>query len=85
VFLTTTLTLNLDLTSNINVNFDLIQCNSDFDFILYYNLLLCFIPLEMRVRLICAIKFYLLAYLIPNTNADRDNPDRIILTFNPRP
>jgi len=33
-----------------------------FDFILYYNLLLCFIPLEMHVRLICAIKFYLLTY-----------------------
>jgi len=30
---------------------------------LYYNLLLCFIPLEMHVRLICAIKFYLLTYL----------------------
>ena len=40
-----------------------ILCNSDFDFILYYNLLLCFIPLEMHVRLICAIKFYLLTYL----------------------
>ena len=25
-----------------------------------YNLLLCFIPLEMHVRLMCAIKFYLL-------------------------
>ena len=31
---------------------------------LYYNLLLCFIPLEMHVRLICAIKFYLLTYLL---------------------
>jgi len=40
-----------------------ILCNSDFDFILDYNLLLCFIPLEMHVRLICAIKFYLLTYL----------------------
>jgi len=30
----------------------------------YYNLLLCFIPLEMHVRLICAIKFYLLTYLL---------------------
>jgi len=39
-------------------------CISDFDFILYYNLLLCFIPLEMHVRLICAIKFYLLTYLL---------------------
>ena len=37
-----------------------------FDFILYYNLLLCFIPLEMHVRLICAIKFYLLTYLNVN-------------------
>jgi len=46
------------------INFNFILCNSDFDFILYYNLLLCFIPLEMRVRLICAIKFYLLTYLI---------------------
>jgi len=33
----------------------------DFDFILYYNLLLCFIQLEMHVRLICAIKFCLLS------------------------
>jgi len=33
---------------------------------LYYNLLLCFIPLEMHVRLICAIKFYLLTYLLIN-------------------
>jgi len=39
-------------------------CISDFDFILYYNLLLCFIPPEMHVRLICAIKFYLLTYLL---------------------
>ena len=39
----------------------------DFDFMLYYNLLQCFIPLEMRVRLICAIKFYLLTYLIFGT------------------
>ena len=31
---------------------------------LYYNLLLCFIPLEMHVRLIRAIKFYLLTYLL---------------------
>jgi len=26
--------------------------------------LLCFIPLEMHVRLICAIKFYLLTYFL---------------------
>ena len=39
------------------------MCNSDSDFILYYNLLLCFISLEMHVRLIYAIKFYLLTYL----------------------
>jgi len=31
---------------------------------LYYNLLLCFIPLEMHARLICAIKFYLVTYLL---------------------
>ena len=37
--------------------------HNDFDFILYYNLLRCFFPLEMHVRLICAIKFYLLSYL----------------------
>ena len=50
------------------INFDFILCNSDFDFILYYNLLLCFIPLEMHVHLICAIKFYLLTYLLrPNS------------------
>jgi len=31
--------------------------------VLYYELLLCFIQLEMHVRLIlCAIKFYLLTY-----------------------
>ena len=29
-------------------------------FLLYYNLLLCFIQLQMHVRLICAVKFYLL-------------------------
>ena len=46
------------------VNFGFILCNSDFDFILYYNLILCFIPLEMHVRLLCAIKFYLLTYLL---------------------
>jgi len=45
------------------ITFDFILCISDFDFILYYNLLLCFIPLEIHVRLICAIKFYLLTYL----------------------
>jgi len=38
--------------------------NSNLDFILYYNLLLCFIQLEMHVRLVCAIKFYLLTYLL---------------------
>ena len=27
-----------------------------------HKLLLCFIPLEMHVRLICAIKFYILTY-----------------------
>jgi len=32
-------------------------------FLLYYNLLLCFIQLQMHVRLICAVKFYLLTYL----------------------
>jgi len=31
---------------------------------LYYNLLLYFIPLEMHVRLIYAIKFYLLTDLL---------------------
>ena len=40
----------------------------NFDFILYYNLLLCFIQLEMHVRLICAIKFYLLTYLLNRTD-----------------
>jgi len=30
----------------------------------FYIVLLCFIPLEMHVRLICAIKFYLLSYLL---------------------
>ena len=44
------------------VNFDFIFCNSSFDFILFYNLLLCFMQLEMHVRLICGIKFYLLTY-----------------------
>ena len=44
--------------------FDFIVCNSDFDFILYCDLLLCFILLEMHVRLICAIKFYLFTYLL---------------------
>jgi len=29
---------------------------------MYYNLLLCSIPLEMYVRLMCAIKLYLLTY-----------------------
>ena len=44
------------------INSDFILCNSNFDFILYYNLLLCFIQLQMHVhaRLICAIKFCLL-------------------------
>jgi len=42
------------------INLDFILCNSNFDFILYYNLLLYFIQLEKHVRLICAIKFYLL-------------------------
>jgi len=46
------------------VNFDFILCNSNRDFILYYNLLLCFIQLETHVRSICAIKFYLLTYLL---------------------
>ena len=45
------------------INFDFIFCNSDVNFVLYYNLLLYFIQLEMHVRLICAIKFYLLTYL----------------------
>jgi len=40
------------------------MCNSNFDFILYYNLLLCVIELEMHVSLICAIKFCLLTYLM---------------------
>ena len=31
--------------------------------IVIYNLLLCFIPLEMHVHLICAIKFNLLTYM----------------------
>ena len=33
---------------------------------MYYSLLglLCFIQLEMHVRLICAIKFYLLTYVL---------------------
>jgi len=46
------------------INSDFILCYSNFDFILYYNLLLCFIQLEMHVRLICAIKFYLFTYLL---------------------
>ena len=45
----------------------------NFDFILYYNLLLCFIPLEMHVRLIRAIKFYLLTYLLISS-IEIDNP-----------
>jgi len=40
--------------------FSILCAAVNFDFILYYNLLLCFIYLEIRVRLICAIKFYLL-------------------------
>ena len=43
--------------------FHVIFQNANLDFILYYNLLLCFIQLEMYVRLVCAIKFYLLTYL----------------------
>jgi len=50
------------LCAAVNFNFILILIN--FDFILYYNLLLCFIQQEMHVRLISAIKFYLLTYLI---------------------
>ena len=46
------------------IHFDFILCNSNFDFILYYNLVLCFIQLEMHVRLICAIEFYLHTYLL---------------------
>ena len=46
------------------IYFDFILRNSDFDFMLYYNLLLCFTPLEMHVRLICAIKFYALTYYV---------------------
>ena len=42
------------------LRFSLLCAAVNFDFILYYNLLLCFIQLELRVRLICAIKFYLL-------------------------
>jgi len=42
---------------------DFTLCNSNFDFILYYNLLLCCIQLEMHVRFICAIKFYILTCL----------------------
>ena len=34
-------------------NFDFIIILINFDFILYYNLLLCFIQLEMHVRLMC--------------------------------
>jgi len=39
------------------VNFDFILILINFHFILYYNLLLCFIRLEMHIRLICAVKF----------------------------
>ena len=46
------------------IYFNFILRNSDFDFMLYYNLLLRFTPLEMHVRLICAIKFYVLTYLL---------------------
>ena len=45
------------------VNFDFMLILIIFDFMLYYNLLLCFIQLEMHIRLTCAIKFYLLTYL----------------------
>ena len=44
--------------------FSLLCASVNFDFVLYYNLLLCFIQLEMHVRSICAIKFYLLTYLL---------------------
>ena len=40
--------------------FHYILCNSDFDFTLFYNLSLCFIPLEMHVHLIYAVKICLL-------------------------
>jgi len=46
------------------INFDFKLCNANFDFILYYNLSVCFTQLETHVRLICAIKFYLLTYLM---------------------
>jgi len=46
------------------INFDFIYCTSNSDFILYYNLLLCSIQLGMHVRWICAVKFYLLTYLL---------------------
>ena len=44
--------------------FSLLCASVNFDFVLYYNLLLCFIELEMHVRSICAIEFYLLTYLL---------------------
>jgi len=45
-------------------DFDCILILIHFDFILYYNLVLCIIQLEMHVRLICAIEFYLHTYLL---------------------
>jgi len=41
---------------------------------LYCNLLLCFIPLEMHVRLLCAIKFYLLTYLRRTSSGGTKRP-----------
>ena len=46
---------------------------------LYYNLLPCFIQLEMHVRLICAIKFYLLTYLLTYFNTARQHGCNVIL------
>ena len=43
--------------------------------------LLCFIPLEMHVRLICAIKFYLLTYLLLSRRWNRDvTPNKLCFT-----
>jgi len=49
---------------------------------LYYNLLLCYIQLDMHLRLICAIKFYLLTYLLtyyikPTPRLKQKCPQRI--------
>ena len=45
-----------------------VNCDFVLILILYCVILIlilyCFIPLEMHVRLICAIKFYLLTYLL---------------------